>query len=138
MVRSRSARIGVIAAVAPLLIMVGLRSAWALYSCPTDGPSRAACCCPSGHAQARAHARRAASPDPAIAAACCEIDAQAPTRAPELQAPARADGHAPPPAVAIAADVLPPPRAPVPARADRAQARPPPLATFLDKQSLLR
>ena len=59
-------------------------------------------------------------------------------QAPPVQAAVRADLHAPPAAVAIALDVVAPPPAPVPARADRAQARPPPLATFLDKQSILR
>jgi hypothetical protein len=133
----RAPRIGVIAAVAPLVMLIGLRSAWALYSCRLDGQGRAACCCAPPPGQAHARAQRTA-PDPTLAPGCCQVDLHLADQAPPVQTAARADLHAPPAAVAIALDVVAPPPAPVPARADRAQARPPPLATFLDKQSILR
>lgn len=33
-------------AVVPLIVLVGLRSAWAAYACSMDGKVRDACCCP--------------------------------------------------------------------------------------------
>jgi len=137
---TRAARIGVIAAVAPLVLLIGLRSAWALYSCRVDGQGLPACCCMPAHAAAAARARAAtpATPD-ALAPGCCVVDINVADRAPEAVAPDRTDAHAPPATVAIATDVAaPPPPAPAPAHVDRAQARPPPLVTFLDKQSILR
>lgn len=119
----------------PLVLLVGLRSAWALYTCRIDGVVRSACCCGKAHAPAP-------GPGPSDtrirAASCCAISVHAPTKPPEAQAPPRADDHAAPAVIAIApAPVLAPPIVIV-ARADRRSARPPPLASFVLKQAFLR
>ncbi|MDX2089700.1 MAG: hypothetical protein SFX73_17725 [Kofleriaceae bacterium] len=39
-------RIALTVAVLPLIVLVGLRSAWAAYACSMDGQVRETCCCP--------------------------------------------------------------------------------------------
>lgn len=55
--------------VLPLVMLVGLRSAWAQYACSIDGVVRQACCC---------HAKKAGERSPAengtlLVSRCCEV-----------------------------------------------------------------
>jgi hypothetical protein len=122
----------------PLALMVGLRSAWALYACRIDGVVRTSCCCHGKHDE---HKKKQQQPskDPSLkAASCCDVTVQAPSSAPQIRDAQRASNQAPPMAVSFVE--TPMPVAPI-ARAvgtDRPTGRPPPVATFLIKQSFLR
>jgi hypothetical protein len=64
-------RLALAIAVVPLIVLVGLRSAWATYACAIDGKVRAACCCPE-----KAHSNKQPVDDdaPRIArAGCCNV-----------------------------------------------------------------
>jgi hypothetical protein len=129
----RSRRIVVAALLVPLAMIVGLRSAWALYACRIDGQVRSSCCCEGKHE------RHTDSQTPIVkAASCCEVTIQSPASAPQVRDADRSDLKAPPTVVTtISAET---PARPI-ARAmsiDRPAARPPPVATFLIKQSFLR
>ena len=50
----------------PLVVLVGLRSAWAAYACSLDGEVRAACCCPQ-----KSDAQRPSDGAPRVKASCC-------------------------------------------------------------------
>ena len=118
--------------IVPLILLVGFRSAWALYTCRVDGVVRSSCCCKN------AHKRADTSDERVFSASCCAVEVQAPTKAPEVQAPARADVDAAPAVIAIVAQAPLAPRIVTVARRDRSFERPPPIATFLVKQSFLR
>jgi hypothetical protein len=116
---------------APIVLLVGLRSAWALYTCPAPRGMHAGCCAAKrmhAHADLQAHVR----------ASCCRVDGGGGlASAPEAQAPERSSIDDAP--VALAAPAAPRSVAPtVIAMPARAVARPPPVATFRIKQALLR
>ena len=128
MTRQRAHRAACAALVVPLILLVGFRSAWALYACRTDGVVRSSCCC------AKKHEHRAPPPGPVVSRGACTVTSSAP----QVRDTERAGVTAPPALVAIAE--TPAPRAPT-ARAiaiDHANARPPPVASFLQKQAFLR
>ena len=130
----RSRRIVLAALLVPLSMIVGLRSAWALYACKIDGQVRSSCCCEGKH-----HKHHSDSRTPLVkAASCCDVTVSAPSSAPQARDAERANLKAPPLVVAaVSTDV---PARPI-VRAvsiDRPFARPPPVATFLLKQSFLR
>ena len=131
----RSRRIILAALLVPLSMIVGLRSAWALYACRVDGVVRSSCCCEAHHGQKK----HADSTLPTVkASSCCDVTVQAPSSAPQARDSERADVKAP---LMIAAAASTEARARPIARAvsiDRPVARPPPVATFLLKQSFLR
>jgi hypothetical protein len=54
------------AAVLPLVVLIGLRSAWAAYACSVDGEVRAACCCPQ-----KSDEQRPGDGAPRVEASCC-------------------------------------------------------------------
>lgn len=62
----RIRRIALAAAVLPLVVLIGLRSAWAAYACNVDGEVRAACCCPE-----KSEADEPADGAPRVKASCC-------------------------------------------------------------------
>lgn len=131
---SRWSRPILAAAVLPLVIIVGLRSAWAAYACRIDGEVRSACCCPK--------AKQAPRPDvaPRVAArCCCDVKVYAATQSPAAREAVGSGFAAPIVAVTVPPALL--------ARAvtaiDRIRpdsARPPPplVVGFLDKQAILR
>ena len=131
---ARRRRIVLAALLAPLAMVIGLRSAWALYSCRIDGITRSECCCQGKH-----RPRHAPSPQSHVAAAsCCDVTIQAATKAPDVRDADRSDVRAPV-AVAAPAPEIPAPRFAVRAvEIDRRFARPPPVATYLVKQAFLR
>jgi hypothetical protein len=119
-------------AVLPLILLVGLRSAWATYLCRGDGTVRTHCCCPE---------RPQDLPDtqPRLAAAdCCDLRVAEPASVPVIresepptrdQAPAILVPQVPP--IAAARDVVVP--------GQRGLARPPPtIPTFLVNRTILR
>lgn len=115
-------------------MIVGLRSAWALYACRVDGVVRSSCCCEGKHKKQHADSKA-----PLVkAASCCDVTVQAPSSAPQARDAERADVKAPT-VIATAVSTEVPAR--TIARAisiDRPIARPPPVATFLLKHSFLR
>lgn len=54
-----------------MLLVVGFRSAYAMYRCTGDGVTRTACCCPQNEAAKEDAAGRGAAID---AACCCDIE----------------------------------------------------------------
>jgi hypothetical protein len=133
MTRRRTYRAACAALVVPLIVLVGFRSAWALYACRVDGQVRASCCCKAKHKQH--DAPRAPTVKPAM---CCDVTVQAAPSVPQLRDTERASTQPPPmivTSVATAAPIAPIARAIAIARPT---ARPPPTATFLLKQSFLR
>jgi hypothetical protein len=132
MSRSRAHRAVCAALVVPLILLVGFRSAWALYACRVDGQVRESCCCKAKHRQ---HDSRA----PIVKSAmCCDVTIETTPSAPQLRDTERASTQAPPmivTTVPTAAPIAPIARAIAIARPT---ARPPPIATFLIKQSFLR
>ena len=118
----------------PLALMIGLRSAWALYACRVDGVVRASCCCHGKHEH-----KRPVSNDTSVAAAsCCDVTIQTLSRAPEVRAADRTTVQTPPAVLAPAPIASAAPFTSSVATIARAIARPPPVATFLIKQSFLR
>lgn len=130
-------RIALTIAVLPLIVLVGLRSAWAAYACSVDGKMRDACCCPKDDDDKRSPsdgAPRIQAPD------CCDVtsgetpegpDAREADRLRTLDAPATASVS-----VTFTAPI-------VPAEATRTRttyARPPPRAipTYLANRTILR
>ena len=67
-VTPRFRRIVLAAAVLPLVVLIGLRSAWAMYACQIDGEVRDACCCPK---KEKDRDREPADEAPRMAASCC-------------------------------------------------------------------
>lgn len=63
----RIRRIVLTAAVLPLVMLIGLRAAWASYACTIDGDVRSACCCPQKSTQAQEPSDGA----PRMQANCC-------------------------------------------------------------------
>lgn len=65
----RSRRIAVAIAVLPLVVLIGLRSAWAAYVCRVDRQIRSECCC--GHKKS---SHRPADDGPRMqASGCCDV-----------------------------------------------------------------
>jgi hypothetical protein len=67
----RSRRIALAAAVLPLVLLIGLRSAWAAYACRIDGEIREACCCPKKEKTEKDRERAPVDEAPRMAASCC-------------------------------------------------------------------
>ena len=127
-------RLVLAALLVPLVLLIGLRSAWALYSCRIDGVVRTACCCHGKHE----HKRPASNESRVTAASCCDVTVQAPAAAPDVRDATRAS-QLPPPAALSPAPVAAVARfVPRIATVERAVARPPPTATYKIKQSFLR
>ncbi len=134
----RARRTVLVAAVLPLVVLIGLRSAWAAYACRMDGQIREACCCPkqetnSEHAPADGAPRMAAS-------SCCDVTIGEAADTPQLRETARCHADdAPLVLVTIATDssVVRPVDRRVPSNAF---ARPPPssVPTYLANRSILR
>ncbi len=131
------------AAVIPLIVLVGLRSAWASYLCLMDGAVRDTCCCPTGperDAEALDDDERP-YPTPQIAAAgCCAVSVH--ETPPTLDATASERMLARQPAVLVV-EVVPPlppePTVVLMAPLDERAARPPPrVPIFLDNHAILR
>lgn len=66
-VSRRFRRIVLASAVLPLVMLIGLRSAWAAYACSIDGEVREACCCPEDPEHGPVDATRI------DARCCCDI-----------------------------------------------------------------
>jgi hypothetical protein len=135
-IRRSTGRFVLAALLVPLALIVGLRSAWALYACRADGVVRTSCCCHGAH---EAPKKRAPSNDAhVVQGSCCDVTVQAPASAPQLRDTERASVQAPIAVVAIAETPPPPSPQLLAISIDRPNARPPPVATFLIKQSFLR
>lgn len=66
-VTRRFRRTVLVIAVLPLVMLIGLRSAWAAYACSMDGEVRSSCCCPKQEKDDEAPRDGA----PRIEASCC-------------------------------------------------------------------
>ena len=66
-VTPRFRRIVLAVAIVPLVLLIGLRSAWAAYACRIDGEVRNACCCPKKDKDSD----RAPVETPRMSASCC-------------------------------------------------------------------
>ena len=136
-VSRRLRRIALTAAVLPLVVLFGLRSAWAQYACAVDGRSRSSCCCPK-----KAAARHEpADGTPRLAASrCCAVTVGETSVPPAVRATdsSRADDVPWPAAVGAAA---PAPAVPASIASPHiALARPPPpaLPAYLANRTILR
>jgi hypothetical protein len=89
-VTARAHRIALAAVVLPLVLLIGLRTAWAAYACQMDGELRAACCCPAPTSPERVPADGAAR---LASAACCDLQLGEPASAPEAREAERACSH---------------------------------------------
>jgi len=124
-------------AVLPLIVLVGLRSAWAAYACTMDGKVRTACCCPKKAEPPRTPhdgAQRLAAAD------CCDVTIGEATVPPDAR---EADRISTPDAspFTIASAVVAAPLGHVELTVTRATfARPPPRTTptYLANRSILR
>lgn len=124
-------------AVLPLIVLVGLRSAWAAYACTMDGKVRTACCCPK-----KTETQQAPHDGvPRIAAAdCCDVtigEASVPPDAREADRISTPDASP----IAIASAMVAPPLEHVSLTVTRTTfARPPPRATptYLANRTILR
>jgi hypothetical protein len=135
-VTGRARRIVLAAAVLPLVVLIGVRSAWAAYACTIDGQVRSACCCPQGQDAERP----VDEPSRIDVSCCCDISMGESSTPPDvrLNDPSRVDDV---PAVAIAVLPEPAPRTVMPA-ARITRARPPPLRSavpaYLANRTILR
>ena len=121
--------------IAPLVVIVGLQSAWAAFACRADGRVRDRCCCPAPERSDRAPA----DGEPRIVARCCAVSIHARPEAPIAREVDRTVTVAP--LVAVVSSIANPIVAPPPGRAPLVAtlARPPPPAElYLDKHALLR
>jgi hypothetical protein len=137
-VTPRFRRIALTAAVLPLALLIGLRSAWAAYACRIDGEVRDACCCPK---KEKDRDRAPADEAPSMAASCCcDITIGESTDAPQAHKTERVNANdIPIVLVATVSDVSL--STPVAVRASwHAFARPPPrsVPTYLANRSILR
>lgn len=129
-------RIVLTAAVLPLLVLIGLRSAWAAYACRMDGQIREACCCPDQDTDERAPADGAPRMAPA---SCCDVTIGESADTPQARETARDANDVPPVLVTTVADTSL--VAPVARRVpSNAFARPPPrpVPTYLANRTILR
>jgi hypothetical protein len=70
-VTRRSRRIALAIAVLPLVVLVGLRSAWAAYACRVDRQVRSECCCGAKKSSSQ---HRPADDGPRLqASSCCDV-----------------------------------------------------------------
>jgi hypothetical protein len=79
---TRFHRAVLITAVVPLIMVIGLRSAWAQYACSMDGRVRAGCCCPQKPKDKRS------APDAAPtmkAQGCCDVTVMASSAPPNAR-----------------------------------------------------
>lgn len=130
-------RIALTLAVLPLIVLVGLRSALAVYACSVDGKVRDACCCPKDDDAKRSPTDGA----PRIQASdCCEVTLAESPAGPAAREVDRLQSLDASPIVlvsdALTAQI-------VPAEATRTRityARPPPRAipTYLANRTILR
>jgi hypothetical protein len=133
-VRRSLHRLILTSAVLPLVMLVGLRSAWAAYACRMDGEVRSACCCP------KAKAKVPAGTAPRVEArCCCDVTIHEATQNPTAREPVRAGFDAPIVGVTVPAALLPRLVTTIDrVRPDSARPPPPLVASFLDKQAILR
>lgn len=130
-------RIVLTAAVLPLLVLIGLRSAWAAYACRMDNQIREACCCPEKETDGE---RAPADGAPRMASAsCCDVTIGESADTPQARETARDGNEAPLVLVTTLADASL--VAPVARRVpSNAFARPPPrsVPTYLANRTILR
>lgn len=134
-VSRRFRRFAIAAAVLPLVVLVGLQSAWAAFACRVDGEVRDACCCPKKSADHRDDAPHI------IAPCCCDVTIHDRADGPDARQAERSDPLAIP--AFVAPSVLTTPARPafgVLANTRFAFARPPPpsVPAFLANRSILR
>lgn len=124
------------AAVLPLVVLIGLQSAWAAFACRVDGKVRDACCCPKPDRQ---EARERAPDHAPIVSAecCCSVEVHAATPGPSAQAAEQITFDHLISAVVAVTDV---PRATIVIRSWRPEitAPPPRVTGFLAKRAILR
>jgi hypothetical protein len=128
-------RLALTIAVVPLIVLIGLRSAWALYACSMDGKVRETCCCPKSKKQpAHDQAPRIVRAD------CCDVTLGKATEQPDArEADRTSTGNdlsiATAPAVIALPFVQPTPRY---ERTTFARPPPPAVPTFLANRTILR
>lgn len=126
------------AAVLPLVVLVGLRSAWAAYACQVDGEVRSACCCPK---KPKTERPRIDEPPRMLTADCCDVSTGETSTAPQAREAERLQTNDAPVAfiaTVVAASVPATHGARAPSR--NQLARPPPrtLPTYLENLTILR
>lgn len=132
----RLRRIVLATAVLPLVVLIGLRSAWAYYACTVTGEVRTACCCPQ-----KAESERPVDDAQRIDAnCCCDVSIGESSNAPDART-SDASRAVDVPWVGAVAAIAPLPRTTRPATRI-AMARPPPLIaavpTYLANRTILR
>lgn len=138
LVTRRVRRIVLTAAVLPLVVLIGLRSAWAAYACSVDGEVRSACCCPK-----KADTERAAGDDevPRIEAnCCCDVTVGESSAAPDAREVNRSNTDDFSCVVVVATPVVAPVARATVRSTPVALARPPPrsVPTYLANRTILR
>jgi hypothetical protein len=127
----RRRRVWLASLIVPFALIIGLRSAWALYTCAAPGGMHAHCC-------SAKHAHHAAGPQAQLRSACCRgAEPASLTAAADVREPDRPASDAAV-AIAVAVPIVAAPVRVAVAAPARTSARPPPVATFLIKQALLR
>jgi hypothetical protein len=126
-----------VALAVPLVVIVGLQSAWAAFACRVDGRVRDYCCCEPEKPERDDRAAREDAPRIA-ARGCCDVTIHEVTEAPIVREADRATVSYIPAIGATQAVAVAAPRierdAPI-----ATMARPPPrIAIFLDKHAILR
>ena len=130
-------RIILTVAVLPLIVLVGLRSAWAAYACSMDGQVRDTCCCPK-----KADSKRSPSDStPHIETRdCCDVTRGAPVDRVDAREADRLRNLDASVVAIVATDIVAPAMRPELTRPRVPLARPPPhtLPTYLANRTILR
>lgn len=137
-------RIVLAAAALPLVLVLGLRPAWAAYACRVDREIRTTCCCPKSTKSTKSTKRESKVPADAparlAAACCCDITFAETSEPPRVREAQRAAGNDPP-LLAIATIAFAPlafPRAGPTPRTPVARPPPPTTPTYLANLTILR
>ena len=126
-----------VAVVVPLIVSVGLQSAWAAFACRVDGQVRDYCCCKPEKQESESDAPHQDVPRLA-ARGCCDVTIREATEAPPVRESDRATvAYLPVVGTTLTLAVITPSVERVVPIAT--MARPPPrIAIFLDKHAILR
>jgi hypothetical protein len=128
-------RLALTIAVVPLIVLIGLRSAWAMYACSMDGKVRETCCCPKSKKQpAHDQAPRIVNAD------CCDVTVGKITDQPDAREADRLNSGNDLSIVAAPVAIMLPLVQPTQRRVRTTFARPPPpsVPAFLANRTILR
>lgn len=136
LVSSRLRRLVLVTAVLPLVVLIGLRSAWAAYACRIDGDVRDTCCCPKSRKTADAAATD--EPPRMAAACCCDVTSGESADAPQAREVDRLADFSAPALVAQTIDFSIRALTTTPLMRHSLARPPPPVPAYLAKRAILR